>query len=235
MTRLLFFVLCLGFALSTNAQPSSVESFPADHKEPITIRVLNGKDGQPIPNLRLILLAGYTESDIAHRFWREEAITNSFGETRLPRALVNFPFLEALLVKAKLCQANLRGDLYKIGRIRSDGWTAPDHCGLIHSVDEPGVLTLFARQNGKSDSHAALPSVDYAFLDDPLVSALIPTDSASYPPSHVNEIQSLLEHEPRKCELPKHEPPEQELSPSPGPSGTVTPADSYTEMCVPDR
>jgi hypothetical protein len=239
MTRLLLLACCLAFcfgpALPGVAQLVSIESFPVDHKEPITIRVLSGKDGQPIANLRLILLAGYTESDIAHRFWHEEAVTNAFGETRLPRPLVNFPFLQAVTVRAKLCQANARGELYKIGRIRSEGWSAPDHCGLARAADEPGVLTLFARQGGKPD--AALPSVDYASLGIPSASAAAPADSALHPPSHANEIEALLEHEPLKCEPPKHE--QLEHKPSPAPtrqsSGTAAAADSYSELCVPDR
>jgi hypothetical protein len=235
MTRLLVLAFCPVFfyfatALPGVAQLVSIESFPVDHKEPITIRVLDGKDGQPIANLRLILLAGYTESDIAHRFWHEEAVTNAFGETRLPRPLVNFPFLQAVTVRAKLCQATAHGELYKIGRIRSEGWSAPDHCGFIHAADESGVLTLFARQGGKPD--AALPSVDYASLGIPSASAAAPADSAAHPPSHPNEIESLLQHGPLKCEPPKHEPSPARASQS---SGTAAPSDSYSEMCVPDR
>ena len=238
MTRLPFLALCLSSALPGAAQLASIESFPVDHQEPITIRVLNGKDGQPIPNLRMVLLAGYTEGDIAHRFWREEAITNSSGEARLPRPLVNFPFLEASPVRAKLCQAGARGELYKIGRIRSDGWTAPNHCGFLHVADEPGVLTLFARQGEGPGAHAAHPSVDCAFLNTASAAASAPADSASHPPSHANEIESLQEHEPLAHELLDHEPSKQEPSPAapaPKPSGTAAPVDAYNEMCAPDR
>jgi hypothetical protein len=241
MTRLLLLAFCPAFYFATvlpgAAQLVSIESFPVDHEEPITIRVLNGKDGQPIANLRLVLLAGYSESDIAHRFWHEEAVTDAFGETRLPRPLVNFPFLQAVTVRASLCQTTPRGEFYKIGRIRSEGWSAPDHCGFVHAGHEPGVLTLFVRQGGTPDAHAAPPSLDFASLDMPSASALGPANSLSRPLSHANEIETLLEHEPIKSEPPKHEPSEREPSPAPTrrPSGTATPADSYSEMCVPDR
>jgi hypothetical protein len=201
MTRLLLLVCCLLLALSGSALPlaaqlASVEAIPVDHKEPITIRVLDGRDGRPIPNLRLALRAGYTENDIARRFWREEAMTNADGEARLPSTLANFPFLDAILARARLCQSSADGAVYKIGLIRSEGWLAPNHCGVVAIENQPGVLTLFATQRGKPEtSSAPEPSTIGQPLNFSPASSGAPTGPRAGQPPEPNEIESLLGHD----------------------------------------
>lgn len=189
MTRRVFFVLGMGLALPAAAQMASIEAFPVDHKEPITIRVLNGKSGQPMPNVRLVLLAGYQESDIRDEIWSGEVMTNEDGQVLLPRPLMNLAFLEASLVRVKLCQHSAHGELYAIERIRRDGWNAPNRCGVVSIANAPGVLTLFARPHGPSKKNAALlAKTAPERLDFPL--------AAQTEASHTNEIQTLLELEP---------------------------------------
>jgi hypothetical protein len=139
------------------------ESFPVEHREPLTVRVLNGKNGQPLARARLTLSAGYTEKDIGQRLWRDEVVTDAGGEARVPRVLSNLPFLRVKVKQAKLCQGTAT---YTVERIRGEGLNAPNHCGFVTVAEAPGVLVVFARGNGEPEGSgqapAAEPSVDFA-------------------------------------------------------------------------
>jgi hypothetical protein len=148
MIRLPISLMCAGLAPQLVAQPGAVESIPADHPEPITIRILNGKNGLPLPHLHLALIAGYDERDIRHHLWGEEVSTDSSGEARLPQGLVDFGFLQVSLRKAKACRRNPQGERYNLATIRRDGLSTPNDCSILRMLDRPGVLTIFARSAG---------------------------------------------------------------------------------------
>jgi hypothetical protein len=220
MTRLHGFIAFVAPALLGGALSGLAESIPVEQHEPIILRVLNGKTGQPLIHLHLVLVAGYNELDIGHRLWREEAFTNAAGEARLPKSLVNLPFLEVSLAKAKLCQASSRGQLYNVGRIRNDGLNAPNRCGVVLAPEEPRVLTIFAKGSldGSSDSPVSPPQgAGLAELQAGGPPKKTP-DAVSYPPE--NELRALGEHSP---------------APAAGAAGegTAEPVDSYDEMCLP--
>lgn len=144
---------------------AACESFPVEHRGPITVRVLNGRSGQPLARARLMLLAGYGERDIEQRLWREEAVTDATGQALVPRALRDFPFLAVRVAKAKLCQDTSHGETYNVERIRGEGLHAPNDCGIVTVSDTPEVLVVFARGGpGEAPIQAATPEprVDFA-------------------------------------------------------------------------
>jgi hypothetical protein len=157
--------LSFGAGIILLAAPASgaSETFPAVHNEPITIRVLSGKTGQPLAHVRLLLVAGYDRRDLQLRMWHEEALTGLDGEARLPDALANLPFLQIRLVKRRLCQADSHAATYNVERIRRDGVSTPDHCGLVTVEDAPGIFIVYAKGRGaaktrfSSAPRAALP------------------------------------------------------------------------------
>jgi len=128
------------------------ESFPVEHREPITVRVLNGKNGLPLAGARLTLIAGYTGRDLEQKLWRDEVVTDASGEARLPLLLANFPFLVVRVAKARMCQETSHGEMYGIERIRSVGQNAPNHCGASAVAETPRVLVVFARVAGKAEA-----------------------------------------------------------------------------------
>jgi len=144
---------------------ASCEPIPVDYREPVTLRLLDGKSGEPLAHLRLVLIAGYDRKDLKQRAWRNEVITDMAGEALLPQALANFPFLEVRPMKTRLCQGTARGEIYTIAEIRGEGFSAPNRCGWITAAETPRTLVVFVRTEGNAAGLAqaapAEPRVDY--------------------------------------------------------------------------
>ena len=208
------------------------EVIPVDHREPITVRVLNGRNGLPVAHLRLLLVAGYDQNDIDRHLWLEEASTNTEGEVRVPKGLVNFPYFEVALKGAKLCSARI---VFNMGRIRNDGQNAPNRCGSIAPAEQPGVLILFASRGVAAGALAMQPPIplkDGDWVNPPDMPGSPPP---RYPTQLPNEIEALCDHE--LVRQPAGMQPLGEEPPSPAaqaPSGTVDSPDSYQEMCLPE-
>src|SRR5690348_12430719 len=102
--RMIHLALAAGLAAVRLPSQGGVELFPVQHLEPITVRVLDGKTGTPLPHQRLRLAGGYDAKDIEQGLWPAEVRTDAAGEARVPRGLVDFPFLQVRVEKARLCQ-----------------------------------------------------------------------------------------------------------------------------------
>jgi len=161
MIRTVALLFMAGLAVMAGYASGVGETFPAVHNEPITIRVLSGKTGQPMVHARLLLAAGYDRRDLQLRMWHGEALTGLDGRARLPDALANLPFLQIRLARKHLCQADSSAATYSAERIRRDGLSTPDHCGFAAVEDAPGVFVVYAKGRGaakrrfSSASHAA--------------------------------------------------------------------------------
>jgi len=141
-------------ALIAGAACAAGESFPVVHSEPITIRVLGGKDGRPLGRLHLTLIAGYDRNDMREQLYREEVLTDAHGQARLSNQLANLPWLQVWVGKKSLCQKNPRSTGYSVELTRRDGLSTPNRCGLATVEDRPGVFTVFVKGKG-----AAQPAI----------------------------------------------------------------------------
>ncbi len=150
MIRPLSFSLAAGTALLAASLSSVAESFPVVHNEPITVRILGGKNGLPFAHLHLVMLGGYDRSDLHDQFYRAEALTDARGQARLPKQLANLPWLQVWVTKKPLCQAKPRRDSFSVALIRRDGLSTPNRCGTATVEDAPGVFTVFVKGKGKS-------------------------------------------------------------------------------------
>ena len=157
MIRPLALSLAAGMALLTATLSGADETFPEVHNEPITVRILGGKDGQPLAHLHLILLAGYDQGDLHDQLYRAELLTDTHGQARLPKQLANLPWLQVWVSKKPLCQAKPRGESFSVELIRRDGVSAPNRCGMATVEDEPGVFAVFVK--GKGTNAVAKTSV----------------------------------------------------------------------------
>ncbi len=211
------------------------ETFPVEHREPLTVRALSGKTGRPVAHLRLTMTAGYDGHDLEQRLWRVEGSTDERGELRMPRAIAELPFLQVRVKKGRLCQT---ASAFVTDRIRNEGLNAPNSCGFIRAQEEPRVLVLFVR----GEEEAAAPpkqqrmpeleaqaspeaSVDFAPGKDVFGGLeLVPPTATSQ-----NEIEVLAlrdgtaqpdAHDPARVVAPE-------------PSGTEGRDDAYDVMCQP--
>jgi hypothetical protein len=119
------------------------------HSEPITVRILNGKNGQPLAHLHLILIGGYDQRDLHGQLFREEALTDAQGQARLSGQLANLPWLQVWVNKKPLCQADPTRASFSVERIRRDGLSSPNRCGVVAVEDAPGLFTVFVQGKEK--------------------------------------------------------------------------------------
>jgi hypothetical protein len=149
MIRLIAIALVVGAALGSASATNTAEIFPVVHHEPITVRILGGKDGRPLPHVHLILLGGYNSLDLSEQAWREELLTDERGQARLSGQLANLPWLQVWVTKKTLCQVNPRTTSFSVELIRRDGLSTPNRCGLAVVEDSPGTFTVFVKGKGK--------------------------------------------------------------------------------------
>jgi hypothetical protein len=226
MIRLSIAIFWAGLTLDCGSCFGAGQAIPVDHPEPITIRVMNGKNGLPLVHLHLKVIAGYDDRDIRHRLWEEEVSTGNSGEVRLPQGLVDFAFLQILLRKAKACQKDSR-QLYNLERIRNDEFSAPNDCGIVHALDASGVLTIFAKGGGEINevsNRPRTPVISRISVEDTRPDPAPISMAVEWPVAAplANEIESVTGHSYPHASVP-------------GSLGTEELPDSYEEMCAPER
>jgi hypothetical protein len=128
---------------------TAVEPFPVDHHEIITVRVLSGKTGWPVAYAHVLLLGGYDLQDLRERIYAEEEESNDVGQLHLSQQMANLPFLQVWVTKLALCQGSPRRAAFSVERMRRDGLSAPNECGLVAVEDAPGVFTVFVKTGKK--------------------------------------------------------------------------------------
>jgi hypothetical protein len=123
-------------------------SEPVIHHEPITVRVLDGRGGLPLARVHLTLIAGYDERDLHLGLWQEEVVTDGAGSVRVPDSLVNFPYLQVMVARHRMCIGNVSASRFSMERIRFSGLNSPNRCGVFTVGNLPGVFVVFAKING---------------------------------------------------------------------------------------
>ncbi|MGA2537838.1 MAG: hypothetical protein ABSF53_17615, partial [Terracidiphilus sp.] len=163
----------------------AAEVFPVVHNEPVIVRVLDGKSGQPQPLRRVVLTGGYDERDLALGQWREEALTDSDGRVRLSNDLRNLPLLRVEVLNGHVCQPGANRAAISVDGIRLNGMSGANRCGTAMVVDAPGVFTVFIKGK-KGVAPSAASTVADAAATLPVVSsvaAVAPLAVAALPPS----------------------------------------------------
>jgi hypothetical protein len=224
MIRPLALSLAAGIALLTATLNGAAEAIPVVHNEPITVRILGGKGGQPLAHLHLILLAGYDRSDLHGQLYRAELLTDAHGEVHLPRQLANLPWLQVWVAKNPLCQANPRGDRFSVELIRRDGLSSPNLCGTATVEDAPGVFTVFVKSKDKNAPAVTL----VARAETPA-----PVTVATAPPAAVAPARKPAEAEtrPPAAQIPAV-PVAATLQEKPAPASAVKPAEPARPVAV---
>lgn len=142
-------VLCVMTLVLPGSMGKSEQSLPSIHPEPITIRIINGKDGAPLAHVHLLFVAGYDNRDLRLGLWSAEAITDAKGRASLPGALKDFSLLEVRVAKRRLCAAHGRSLSINLDNVRYGGMSTPNRCGNLVFADKPGVLTVFAKAHAE--------------------------------------------------------------------------------------
>ncbi len=162
MIRSFVFSLAAGLALVTATTSGANETFPVDHHDPISVRILDGTDGHPLAYRHLVLVAGYDRHDLHDQQFREEVLTDARGQVRLSRQLENLPWLQVWVGKIPLCMGKPGKASFSVELIRRDGLSAPNQCGTATVEDEPGVFTVFVKEKLKAAHPASKASAPVA-------------------------------------------------------------------------
>jgi hypothetical protein len=145
MTRSFALPIAAGLALALAPAGRANEIFPVVHNEPITVQVLSGKDGKPVPNAHILVLAGYTPEDLRMRLWHDESLTDAEGKAVLSKAVGNLPYVQVWVGHAPLCQGSPNKAAFSVDLVRRDGLSAPNRCGVATVSDQAGVFTVFVK------------------------------------------------------------------------------------------
>lgn len=151
MIRFLPLSIAAGLALLAAPFSGADAPYSVTHNGPITVRILNGEDGQPFAHVHLLLLGGYDQRQIDDKLWREEAITDAHGEARLSKQFANLPWLQVWVGKKRLCQAKPRAASFSVELMLRDGVSAPNRCGTFTVEETPGIFTVFVKGAGEND------------------------------------------------------------------------------------
>jgi hypothetical protein len=130
---------------SAGGTTTANESFPSVHHEPITVRILGGKVGQPLAHLHVVLVGGYTQRDLQLGYWREEVLTDARGEARLSYLMTNLPFVQISVEKKHPCFTDSSASPFSMERIRRDGLSTANRCGIATVENVPGVFAVFVK------------------------------------------------------------------------------------------
>jgi hypothetical protein len=168
MIRPITLSLAAAIALSAASLCRAGETFPEVHSDPITVRIVSGKNGQPLSNLHLVLVGGYDRSDLHDQFYREEVLTDPFGKVRLSNQLANLPWLQVWVSKMPLCQSNPRKTSFSVELMRRDGLSAPTLCGPVTAQNAPGTFTVFVKNRANKLKKGASITLGMPFTSAPM-------------------------------------------------------------------
>ena len=154
--------ILIGLSLFGAAACHADEVFPVVHNEPLSVRVVSGKDGRPQARVRLALAAGYDQRDLAVEMWREEVVTDGAGVAQLSNALRNLPLLRVRVLNRHSCAPGAEKVLLNVEQIRGSGLSRENRCGTAVVENAPGMLTVYVKgdkDGSQAGSIAALPAV----------------------------------------------------------------------------
>jgi hypothetical protein len=174
MKKFLLLSILTAAALHAALPAQAQESFPEIHNHPIRIHLLDADDGSPKSNFRVILVAGYNQDDLRKGLWRQDAATNSDGDLQLPKTMLNLPWMQVIVPQSKLCSFKQPAQGLSIERIREEGLSAPNQCGLANAQEKQGELNLFVSKQPTPRKHGKMSFLKYRLkvvnLNDQLLS-----------------------------------------------------------------
>jgi hypothetical protein len=144
----------LGLALLALPHKAAAQMFfPVIHPEPITVHVVDSRDGHPMARLHVVLVAGYDRSDLEKHVWHEAVMTDDEGVIHLPATMLNLPWLGVLMPKSSTCKTDPRIETFSVEQMRLDGLSAPNRCGTATWIDHPGEFVVFADKRAQAQKH----------------------------------------------------------------------------------
>lgn len=112
----------------------------------ITIQVINGKNGKPIRDARLLIFGGETPDEVKkHAQGNVELVTNENGMASMEVSSTKFKWFQVFVDRMKLCQH--APNLFSVNDITAAGLQTPNTCSSLTRKAAPGHFIVFARSS----------------------------------------------------------------------------------------
>jgi hypothetical protein len=132
-------IICL-IVIATISRPVVAQT-----KE-LTLLALNGKNGKPLTNQRLLLFTGRTEEDARNKSGSVEAVTNASGLAVIQVDISKVSYLQVFVDFMHVCIQEPNRHVIAVSEIRNTGSSTPNSCGTLHTPSSPGKLVIYARE-----------------------------------------------------------------------------------------
>ncbi len=111
----------------------------------ITVQALDGRNGRPLMNRRLLVFVGGSEEEVRLETRHFELVSDKAGIAHLTVSPPKILWLQAWPDWYILCQHTPNHNTFSVAEILSNGQVAPNTCGAAAQKPVPGRFTLFAR------------------------------------------------------------------------------------------
>lgn len=113
---------------------------------PVTIQLLNGKDGKPFAKHRLVVFIGATALDAKVHKGNIVVTTDEAGIATLSGIAGDTHWIQVLPDWLTLCQQEIRPNVYALRDLVEEGARTCNSCSELTKDVVPGRLIIFARQ-----------------------------------------------------------------------------------------
>jgi len=111
----------------------------------VVLRILDGRNGKPLVNQRLLVFAGKTLEAVRQHENKFELVTgkNGMADLRIPSPEIKQ--IQVWVDFRVLCQSKPNTRSFSIAKILSKGVSTPNECGPQRVQPAPGQFIVFAR------------------------------------------------------------------------------------------
>jgi hypothetical protein len=115
------------------------------HSQTVTLKAVNGKNGKPLANQRLLVFAGSNADEVRFQQHSYDLKTDVNGLATLTVDDASIRRIQVWADYQHLCQSTPNFRSFDLGEITSTGLSTPNDCGTIVARTVPGLLTIFVR------------------------------------------------------------------------------------------
>ena len=116
-----------------------------DSSRRLRIEALDGRNGKPIRNARLLVLVGSTVEEVREKLQNFDLHTNQNGDAELVLTSNSDRFLQVWIEGMTLCQSRPNAVSLSVEQAMIKGLLAPNECGNLRMSSAPGQILVFAR------------------------------------------------------------------------------------------
>lgn len=111
----------------------------------IVVRAVDGRNGKPFVNQRLLLFAGESPESVRQHKKQFEIVTDKEGLADLTIAPSDIHWIQVWVDWHVLCQREPNSNSFSVAEILSTGLNTPNTCGSSAQKLTPGHIVVFAR------------------------------------------------------------------------------------------